>query len=619
MEFDLERLGRDWIEGISGQELRARVRNRSAELEGVPRPVVIEHKDPISFAVEFFAAVASGQTIALANPSWGRRERDEFDALLTQVGVPPLGGRIHHTDRLKAGLQPSTILIPTGGTTGGVKLAIHTWASLEAACAGVQEFLGGGPIDSCCVLPLYHVSGLMQLLRAYHSGGYIRFDEDEVAGCCLSYVPTQLHRALSNPKRIQNITTARAIFVGGAPMSEALAAKVRALKLPIVPVYGMTETAAMVAAIPAEDFLANPNAGAHPIGDARIEMDPSGRIRIHSPALFKGYHARTPMDLSNGYLTDDEGRLDDQGRLHVIGRVDRLIISGGEKIDPVEVELAVMQLGGVQEVLVVGMPDAEWGQKLVVYFTGQEVVDWKARLQGRLVNYKLPKQMIHVDRLPLDEKGNYVGASLVKTAEAETHAASVFINEAPMEKTLPVRKTPNLRKGRTSIPGARYFITICTKNRQSSLLGSPIAQSILATWRLQHGNGDFTFHCGTVMPDHIHFLFTLAERVTLGQCLIKFKAKTKAALAAADLSWQRDFYDHRLRADDAMESFTKYIFLNPYRKSLLRIGESWAHWHLSRDYRPEFIQHLDAKGAPPQEWLAEPEAIETLIECDLHS
>ena len=410
MEFNLKSLDRNWVEGISGQELSARVQSQAKLIQGQDQPMVIDQTDPHDFTVEFFAAVSAGRSIALANPNWGAQEKEQFDALLG-LGAPPLDSSPSGAKYLNTGRQDKVILLPTGGTTNGVKLATHTWKTLEAACNGVQQFLGGAAIDSCCVLPLYHVSGLMQLLRSYHSGGYIRFDEDEVEGRCLSYVPTQLRRALLDEKRTQTLTTARAIFVGGAPISESLGTAAREFKLPVMPVYGMTETAAMAAAIPVEDFLADPRAGALPIGDTNIEIDSSGRIRIQSPALFKGYHGGESLDLTRGYLTEDEGYIDENERLHVVGRIDRLVISGGEKIDPHEVEDAVSAIAGVEEVMALGIPDPEWGQKLVIYYTGQELVDWKERLKEQLATYKLPKEMLRVDRLPLDDKGKFLRPS----------------------------------------------------------------------------------------------------------------------------------------------------------------------------------------------------------------
>ena len=103
--------------------------------------------------------------------------------------------------------------------------------------------------------------------------------------------------------------------------------------------------------------------------------------------------------------------IDENELLHVTGRIDRLVISGGEKIDPREVEDAVSALAGIEEVMALGLPDPEWGQKLVVYYTGQELADWKERLKEELATYKLAKEMWRVDRLPLDDKGKFLRPS----------------------------------------------------------------------------------------------------------------------------------------------------------------------------------------------------------------
>jgi O-succinylbenzoic acid--CoA ligase len=434
MEFALKDLRRDWIEGLSGEAFHDRVESYLRALESLPpevraRGALIAEKDPVEFAAAFFASVSLGIPTILANPHWGGQEWAEFSRLVrpgislgrggtcdTRAVLPgvdaalPLPSRSEIEGKSSAP-PPESILIPTGGSTGGVKLAIHTWASLEAACRGLEDFLGGGAIDSCCVLPLYHVSGLMQLLRSFITGGRIRFDEDEVDGRCLSYVPTQLRRALASEAHIQKLASARAIFVGGAALPDALAQQARARQLPIIPVYGMTETAAMVAAMPIEDFLKNPTAGAVPLGDARFSVEPDGRLRIQSLALFQGYQDRPPVDRKLGYVSDDEARIDRRGRLHLIGRMDRLINTGGEKVAPCEVEAALLQIEGVREARAVGQPDPEWGQRVVAYYTGEavEADELKKRLRDYLAPYKVPKSLIHMDALPLDGKGKFVG------------------------------------------------------------------------------------------------------------------------------------------------------------------------------------------------------------------
>jgi acyl-CoA synthetase (AMP-forming)/AMP-acid ligase II len=155
----------------------------------------------------------------------------------------------------------------------------------------------------------------------------------------------------------------------------------------------MTETAAMVAAVPNEDFLNDPKAGAVPLGEARFSIE-DGQIRVQSPALFQGYQGRASVDLSQGYLTGDAGALDASGRLHVFGRLDRLINTGGEKVDPAEVEAALLQIDGIEAAKVFGEPDPEWGQVVVARVRGALDLDLdqvRVQLKATLANYKVPK------------------------------------------------------------------------------------------------------------------------------------------------------------------------------------------------------------------------------------
>lgn len=386
--FKLEELRREWIDGSSGEEFYRNVLDIRASLEASGKVVVIQDEDPLAFAVKFFAAVSLRLPIVLANPKWGAKEKGEFDTLTASGDI-----------------AAGSILIPTGGTTGGVKLAIHDWESLSAAASAVQEFLGGAAVHSCCVLPLHHVSGLMQLMRSFISGGSIRFDEGKTEGRCLSLVPTQLKRLMQTDEGIRKLNTAQTVFVGGAAMPEAIERRARELRLPVVPVYGMTETAAMVAAIPNADFLASAVAGAVPLGDAAILLDDDGSIRIRSSSLFKGYHGGDPVDPKAGFRTGDAGWLDEEGRLHLQGRMDCLINTGGEKVDPTEVEAVLLQLDGITEARVVGEPDEEWGEIVVAYLklnTPDQSLDQAvivSVLKRHLSPYKIPKRFEAFDRI----------------------------------------------------------------------------------------------------------------------------------------------------------------------------------------------------------------------------
>lgn len=420
MEFDLDQLSRDWIAGISGAAFTAKVRSAANVFDAIPhaerlRGVLITDTDPVEFAAGFFGALITETPVILANPSWGAQEWAELRELVRpgitfgQVGAPALAGESDNPDRPLAGLQPGSICIPTGGTTGGMKLATHNWSSLSAAVAGLQDFLGGGSIHAACQLPLFHVSGLMQLVRACLTGGRIHFGDTVAAGDCLSLVPTQLQRALRSEAGLRQLRRARAIFVGGAALPAPVADQARAHRLPVIPIYGMTETAAMVAAVPTEAFLADPQAGAVPLGAARFAIEADGQIRVWTPALFLGYQGGPRIDHARGHLTGDQGRLDPAGRLHVHGRLDRLINTGGEKVDPREVEAALLRIKGIREAQVIGQPDPEWGQRVVAHYTGQPqpaLGDWAAQLKASLAPHKIPKKLIQVEVLPAATKPN---------------------------------------------------------------------------------------------------------------------------------------------------------------------------------------------------------------------
>lgn len=185
-----------------------------------------------------------------------------------------------------------------------------------------------------------------------------------------------------------------------------------------------------------------------------------------------------------------------------------------------------------------------------------------------------------------------------------------------MSRDLNHNGSDKLRKGRTSIAGARYFITLCTRSRRVDLTDENVAPLLIDSFRRIHRNGDIEFQCSTVMPDHIHVLFTLGTRLSLSQVVRKYKQLTKSALHKNRLEWQSNYYDHRLRFEDSAESFARYMFLNPYRKKLLSINETWAWWTRSRNYLPEFYAAISETGTPPIEWLADASSVTDLIDND---
>ncbi len=163
-----------------------------------------------------------------------------------------------------------------------------------------------------------------------------------------------------------------------------------------------------------------------------------------------------------------------------------------------------------------------------------------------------------------------------------------------------------LRRGRVSIPHAEYFVTICTDQRRVDLTAPDVATLVLAEMSAMTADASWQMRCAVVMPDHIHVLFILGERLTLGKCLARLKAKTSPVLAAftSALMWERDFFDRHIRAEEDRLSLFLYIFLNPYRAGLCARTDRWP-WYFCREEDWVWFAPLLDQDRPVPEWLAD--------------
>jgi REP element-mobilizing transposase RayT len=165
------------------------------------------------------------------------------------------------------------------------------------------------------------------------------------------------------------------------------------------------------------------------------------------------------------------------------------------------------------------------------------------------------------------------------------------------------RRTGALHAHRWSQPADRYFVTCCTRFRAPGLTNASVSGVVNNTIVTLDEHVDVTTHAFTVMPDHVHWLFTLGGRLSLGRVIARMKAQTRDALAGVKLTWQRDFFEHRLRAKESIESYGLYVFLNPYRAGLIPAGEKWPYWRCPEPGRFDFMPRLDSGGTPPVEWI----------------
>jgi o-succinylbenzoate---CoA ligase len=328
---------------------------------------------------------------------------------------PPPGGAAHRT-ALASEFDPGTVhtLIETSGTTGGAKQVELTYANHAASAVASADALGVDEGDRwLCPLPLHHVGGLNVLIRSVINATTVvlheRFDAGRVRATfeagevtLASLVPTMLARL--RDAGLRSAPGLRAIALGGGPIPAGLLEWAEAAEIPVVPVYGMTETCSQVVA----------GSPGRPLAGVELEIAPDGEILVRGPMVAAGAIA------ADGWLhTGDLGRLDDDGRLHVLGRLKELIISGGENVAPLEVEQALLAHPDVADAGVAGLPDPEWGEAITAFVVLSEPVEpeeLRAWARERLEPFKVPKAIHPVDALPRNAGGKLLRDRLAEAA-----------------------------------------------------------------------------------------------------------------------------------------------------------------------------------------------------------
>jgi o-succinylbenzoate---CoA ligase len=294
----------------------------------------------------------------------------------------------------------------TSGSTGLPKGVVLTMGNLVAAADASASFLDHRPGDRwLAVLPLNHVGGFSILTRSMRVGGTVvlepRFDPERVASLLhevefASLVPTMLADVVSRARG--SFEGLKTVLVGGGPLPEGLLDAARAAGIPAVPTYGATETAAQVATgRPGSQAVA-------PLPGVEMTIE-DGEIVIDGPMVSPGYWRQPPR--VGPYRTGDAGRIDVDGNLTVLGRLDDLVISGGENVYPAEVERVLLSHPGVLEAVVTGVDDSRWGRVLraSVVAPGLSDAALQAWVRERLAGYKVPKQWEFLMQIPRTDLG----------------------------------------------------------------------------------------------------------------------------------------------------------------------------------------------------------------------
>jgi O-succinylbenzoic acid--CoA ligase len=295
-------------------------------------------------------------------------------------------------------------VVSTSGSTGTPKGVVLSRAAIRASVAASQTWLGAAG-DWALALPPYYIAGLMVIARASLGGTRAMLTRPDLSDLVdvastmskqryISLVPTQLIRALRHNELTEALRDFSAVLVGGGPAQPELVAQAGASGIRMVTTYGMTET------------CGGCTYDGRPLPGVDVKLAADGRILIKSSSLFNGYRLRpdlTAEAVADGWFsTQDLGRWE-AGRLVVLGRIDDIVITGGHKVDLVDVEQPVQQWAARRGAhgAVVAVPDAVWGNTIVaVSDSPGSLADLQSAVRDALPAYAVPRELIHVDRLP---------------------------------------------------------------------------------------------------------------------------------------------------------------------------------------------------------------------------
>jgi len=389
--------------------------------------------------------------IVVANPEARQRvgevegivwfDRDELLAATTSTDDSEIAGALPEIDP-----DDIALLLYTSGTTGDPKAAVLRHRNLASYILSTVDFAGADEHDAALVsVPPYHIAGVSAVLSSAYSGRRVSYLEsfdpaqwvEQVQSERITHamvVPTMLNRILDVVESgNHSLETLRSISYGGGPMPVPVIE--RALRLfpqtGFVNAYGLTETSSTIALLGPEDHRA-----------AFASDDPAVRARLASvgrplPSLsvtirdtegnelpageigeiwvsgeqVSGSYLGSGADIdSKWFRTKDSGHLDDAGYLYVHGRLDDVIVRGGENLSPGEIENALIAHPAVANAAVVGVPDNDWGERVVaavVLTEGQTASEEELQqfVRARLRSTMTPERIQLRTELPFNETG----------------------------------------------------------------------------------------------------------------------------------------------------------------------------------------------------------------------
>ena len=381
------------FEGILLKELQKRGDALALQLlkKGIKQGDRIAYLLPpsVDLIALFFASVQLGTTLAPLSRYLPMAQiessLERLDAKLFIDSFP-----IQHDVR-KINRPPFTtpsFLFFTSGSTATPKIALLPLRALLANARSAIAALSLSPTDCYHLsLPLYHVGGMAIFFRALLSGASIVLSPSNPAITHISFVPTQLQAPLPQLPKL------RAILMGGAPIPS-----ITPPHLPLLFSYGLTEMGSLTA-------LGAPSSPYIPLPGKEMRLSPDGEIFVRGDSLFSGYFTEetliSPFDPDGWFATGDLGKPFKKGFV-ITGRKDWQFISGGENIQPEEIEKILLSFPEIDEAVILPEADPKFGARPIALLVGRPLSthELQNRLAGTLPKFKIPISFSFVDSLP---------------------------------------------------------------------------------------------------------------------------------------------------------------------------------------------------------------------------
>ncbi|WP_298512857.1 AMP-binding protein [uncultured Nocardioides sp.] len=309
------------------------------------------------------------------------------------------------------------LVVETSGSTGRPKRVVLSRRAVHASISATARRLGGEG-RWLLALPAGYVAGAQVICRSVVAGAApvlleghpsVAAAVEAGAPAYVSLVPTQLHRLLDDEGEVRALASLRAVLLGGGPIDPALRTRAAAAGLRVVATYGSAETAGGCV----YDGVA--------LDGVALATEADGRLRVSGPTLFDGYEGDVELTarvLVDGWFrTEDAARIDEDGRLQVLGRLDDMVVTGGVNVPAPAVARRLREHPAIREVEVLGVPDEEWGTRLVAFVVGDltpaEARAWVVEQHPRSW---APRQVIAVGALPLLANGKVDRVRLAELA-----------------------------------------------------------------------------------------------------------------------------------------------------------------------------------------------------------